>query len=644
MPRPAPPPSGSSSNGPPRSGPTSTADTEREAVLRICAALDGLPLAIELAAARLRSLSATEIADRLGAFTDERPDQLFRLLSRGSRTAGPRQRTLRGVVDWSWDLLTAPERVLMRRASVFAGGWTLDAAEAVCTTAGDGEEIDPDDVLDLVDSLVDKSLVVVHRSGDGRVRYRMLETIRAYAAERLEQAGETGCARRAHIRCFLDLATTAEPRLRRAGQLDWLRRLTADHDNLGAALHRAVGDGDTGSGLRMIAALTTYWMLRGVRHESVAPARRLLEAVGPRPPDGLAEEYALCVVAAAPAAGAEELAPHLAAAARVVEAGPGRYPVVFLLWAPIAGVPDHDTYARYRAALAGRPSDPWFEGLDHLGNGYQHWVVRGGDPEAEAAFSASLRCFRELGDRWGTILALTHLAGFLTARGDAARAVELVDEALALAEELGAVENRTELLCQRGQAGLRAGDHRAARADFHQAVELARRSGAREYRAVAHLGLAECARLLGEPAEARRLCELALSECLPAWFSGEWTREEVLLALGRISAADGEPERARAHYRDALVIRHTRNRPFTGAVAEAAAELVRRSHGPQPAAELLGTARALRGTDVSLDPDAAATRSACRDALGDAGYEAAYARGAALDPDRALDALRTALS
>ncbi|HEY3479247.1 MAG TPA: BTAD domain-containing putative transcriptional regulator, partial [Streptomyces sp.] len=212
-----------------------------DSVLRLCLALDGLPLAIELAAARLRSLSVTEIAARLGALPDDdypyslgvRPDALFRLLSRGSRTAQPRQRSLRGVVDWSWDLLPEDERAVLRRASVFAGDWTLDAAEAVCAdpAPGAGAGIASDDVLDLVDALVDKSLVVAQSPDDtGRVRYRLLESIRAYGAERLEEAAETESARRAHAAYFLDFALAADPHLRRAEQLEWLRLLSDDRD------------------------------------------------------------------------------------------------------------------------------------------------------------------------------------------------------------------------------------------------------------------------------------------------------------------------------------------------------------------------------------------------------------------------------
>ncbi|MBC3981802.1 AAA family ATPase, partial [Streptomyces sp. AC536] len=239
------------------------------AVAEICRRLDGLPLAIELAAARLRMLSPRQIADRL--------DDRFRLLTSGSRTVLPRQQTLRAVVDWSWDLLDERERTVLLRASVFAGGWDLSAAEAVCSDAppepparldsaraprsaapapatASADAIDPADVLDLLGALVDKSLLVVRHTPvaadgtGGDARYRMLETIHEYVSERVAEralasprgrAERTVTARR-HARYFRDLAQTAEPRLRSADQLPWLRRVETELDNVRAALHRCL--------------------------------------------------------------------------------------------------------------------------------------------------------------------------------------------------------------------------------------------------------------------------------------------------------------------------------------------------------------------------------------------------------------------
>src|SRR5215469_8304676 len=193
---------------------------------RICRALDGIPLAIELAAARLRTMSLDQLANRL--------DDRFRLLTSGSRTALPRHRTLRAVVDWSWELLTDAERAVLRRLAVFSGGASLDAAEQVCA----GDSVEQEQVLDVLTSLAEKSLLLAE--GDGAPRYRMLGTIKEYAAQRLAEAGESDLVRRAHLAYFTELTETAEPHLRRAEQLEWLATLEAEHDNIGAAMRGAL--------------------------------------------------------------------------------------------------------------------------------------------------------------------------------------------------------------------------------------------------------------------------------------------------------------------------------------------------------------------------------------------------------------------
>src|SRR5262249_30642844 len=174
--------------------------------------------------------------------------------------------TLRAVVGWSWDLLGAAERELWQRLAVFAGGATLEAAEQVCA----GGAVHRDDVLDLLAALVDKSLVVV--TGGGRPRYQMRETIRAYGLERLDATGERERLRRAHVAYFLELAETAEPYLRSGEQLDWLARLSEDHDNLHVALRGAIAAGDAEPAIRLVAALGWYWWLHGHRAEGMVLA------------------------------------------------------------------------------------------------------------------------------------------------------------------------------------------------------------------------------------------------------------------------------------------------------------------------------------------------------------------------------------
>ncbi|WP_234356720.1 BTAD domain-containing putative transcriptional regulator [Streptomyces sp. NBRC 110028] len=265
------------------------------AVAEICRRLDGLPLAIELAAARLRLLTPRQIADRL--------DDRFHLLTSGNRTALPRQQTLRAVVDWSWDLLDERERTVLRRASVFAGGWSLAAAEAVCAETGCGDAteheslragacapahtpahsgvpIAPPEVLDLLGALADKSLLVVDHP-PGEARYRMLETIHEYVSERAAEdsaaRADHAAATARHIAHFRDFARAAEPRLRSAEQLPWLRRVEADLDNIRAALHRSLTARDENTSFAIILAMGWLWWLRNYRDEGATWARRALD-------------------------------------------------------------------------------------------------------------------------------------------------------------------------------------------------------------------------------------------------------------------------------------------------------------------------------------------------------------------------------
>ena len=240
----------------------------------ICRRLDGIPLAIELAAARVAILSPEEILQRLG--------DRFRLLTGGRRAAVPRQQTLQALIDWSWDLLAEPDRRLLRRLSVFAGGWTLDAATAVC---GDGIG-DAPDVLDALARLVDRSLVVVDRGSP--TRYRLLETIRQYARDRLVESGEAEALGRRHLDHFLALAERAGPALWGPGMAEWIRRLEVDEDNLRTAIDWAL-EVDAERAARLAIELSFFWQTRSTWAESVAWLTAAVDGVRALPPpsDGL---------------------------------------------------------------------------------------------------------------------------------------------------------------------------------------------------------------------------------------------------------------------------------------------------------------------------------------------------------------------
>jgi predicted ATPase len=249
---------------------------------RICRALDGMPLAIELAAARLRTMTIDQLANRL--------DDRFRLLTSGSRTALPRHRTLRTVVDWSWELLTDAERMVLRRLSVFSGSASLEAAERVC--AGDG--VEQEEALELLTALTEKSLLLTE--GNGAPRYRMLGTIKEYAADRLTEAGESDLARQAHLAYFTKLTETAEPHLRRAEQLAWLATLKAEHDNISAAMRGAITAGDAQAAMRLAAAAGWYWWLGGRRSEGIELMIAATNIPGEVTDDVRAMTYALVVL------------------------------------------------------------------------------------------------------------------------------------------------------------------------------------------------------------------------------------------------------------------------------------------------------------------------------------------------------------
>jgi non-specific serine/threonine protein kinase len=219
--------------------------TEQNAasVAQICYRLDGIPLALELAAARTKVLSVEQIADRL--------DDCFGLLADGGRTALPRQRTLHATMDWSHELLSEEERALFRRLSVFAGGFTLEAAESVCA----GEELERNEVLQLLSHLVDKSLVTA-REVSGEARHHLLETVRQYGWEKLSESGETGLVRERHAEYYLALAEEAEPELKAERQVAWLERFERDHDNLRAAMAWLLGRGESEEAARFGWALS----------------------------------------------------------------------------------------------------------------------------------------------------------------------------------------------------------------------------------------------------------------------------------------------------------------------------------------------------------------------------------------------------
>jgi predicted ATPase/DNA-binding XRE family transcriptional regulator len=235
-------------------------------IAQICYRLDGIPLAIELAAAKVRVLSIEQITDRL--------DDRFRLLIGGNRTALARYQTLRATIDWSYNLLTPREQVLLRRLSVFVGGWTLESAESIC----EGGSVKTEDVLYMLEQLINKSLVIVEEAGQA-ARYRMLETIRQYAREKLAESGEGKVVRSRHLDFFLAIALRFKHEVHGSQALNWMKRVNTEHDNLREAMNGAGEAGEALSGLRLGAALHYYWLAQGYW----GLGRELLERLLARP-------------------------------------------------------------------------------------------------------------------------------------------------------------------------------------------------------------------------------------------------------------------------------------------------------------------------------------------------------------------------
>ena len=466
---------------------------DADTVGRICAAVDGLPLGIELAAARLRSFELDEVESRL------------RQLSHGDRTAEPRHQTLRAVVAWSWDLLAEDERAMARRLSVFAGGARLSAAEEVCGLPAD-----------MLAGLVDKSLVEVHAG-----RYRMLETVRAFCAERLGE--ETEQIRRRHAEYFLRLAEGAEPRLRTAEQLEWMAKLTAEHANLMAALRWAVGT-DSESALRLAANVSWYLYLRGLRSEGVALMSELMSVLGDDVPAGLGEEYALCAI---------NVGMRLDRVETVLRE-PGRklrFPYLVMLWAAI-GTAEAITMDVF-------DDDPWSRAFVQTAEGLA--TLSFGDLAASrAAFGQALATFREIGDRWGIANVVDQLAGIESLAGNPSAALALTDEAIEVISQLGDAEDAAELRCRRADNLLRIGEVAAARAIYEHVAER----GTPPTLAAAHRGLGEIARLAGDLTTARELHERALSEYQAGPVIAAEIRARILCGLGAIAAAQGDADLA----------------------------------------------------------------------------------------------------
>ncbi len=614
-------------------------DANREAVAEICRRLDGMPPAIELAAARLRALTPFQIVDRLA--------DRFRLLTSGSRTALPRHQTLRAVVEWSSELLDPDEQRVARRLSLFSGGATLEAAEQVCSD----ENLPSESVLGVLASLVDKSLVEA-AADDRSVRYRMLETVRAYGAEQLKESGEYERFRHAHTVYFSRLLRQARPKLRTGEQIQWIARLTADNENLLDALRTAIDTGSARMAVQLVSVLGEYWNMSGRPAEAVGWMQAALAVPGPSNPVDRASS--LMLLSLGTLSSGDDPTESFARAARglaevrwqgrrhtqVAESGVGLF--TNAVWAAIR----RDKAACFRELQAAREhSDPWVRNLGVMMTAM--FRENYGEVEEMAAdLAVAIDGFRTIGDRWGTSMALRGLSGYQANQGDHQSALASLEEALSLIEELGTTEGLPQLLGGCAISRIELGDLDGARADLQRALQLAEETGSRDGQAMSHMGLAKIALRSGRLDEAKELSELAYSMLdLRAERMAPHGQAMMLSRLSRVSVARGEVDEAVGQIRQAMELGLlTEDMPLAAIIVDAAADVDLLSGDAELAARTLGLATAMRGMRSVADADVRSTYERLRDVLGEDVFETAYGAGAALTRDEATAELRKRFS
>lgn len=561
-------------------------------VAELCYRLDGIPLAIELAASRVRALPVEQIVERLS--------DRFQLLSGGSRTALSRQQTLRAALDWSYNLLTEPERVLFARLSVFSGGFNLRAVEEVCAAP----PLRHMDVFDLLTSLVDRSLVVATLS-DGAARYTLLETMREYGRERLAASGEMEDTGSAHARYFADLAQVAAGKIRGPDQRAWLRQLDREHDNLRRALdwlEERATCGTLEDALQLAGDLHWFWHLRGHYTEGRRRLSRLLEIDRPEPSRGLGSALT----------------------------GAG---TMFMVVGEYA---EATAYLRESVAVWRKQDDPGGLSAALSWNGWIE-LFHGSISVARELHMEAFELAEGIGDSWGTAIALLSLGIDATEADEHEQAFRYFERSLALYRSINDYWGTTTTLQLMANLNYRTGDFVAARQLAQEVVALERAEGGRWLEVQSQSLLGEIARAEGDYAAAAASVEVSLDIAREIGHvaSRAWTLRDA----GYIALAVGEPEKAARHLLESLAIFQERSFPLgiiccLGGLAGVLAGTDRQ----EQAAEVLGTvSAALDAMQVSFAP---ADRRAVgeitgqvRSGLGDARFDTAFERGVRLPLD-----------
>jgi predicted ATPase/class 3 adenylate cyclase len=586
-------------------------------VAQICRRLDGIPLAIELAVARVKMMPVEQVTARL--------DNRFRLLTGGSRTALPRHQTLQALIDWSYDLLSDAERILLQRLSVFAGGWTLEAAEMICA----GDAIERDDVLDLLTQLVNKSLVIPDHELDTEGRYHLLETIRQYARERLMEASDGGVEiRERHLHYFLELGEQAEPELRGRDQITWLDRLENEVDNIRAALEWAL-EANVEASARLASALLWFWHIRSRKSEGIDWLERSLSALSPgRDGTPLSRGQmwirgralnvigSLLVMHGNPeqgeAASRESLAIH-----QSLESA-GRSGVAHALWNLAQGashrenIDEAQKLSEQAIELYRELNDKFgiAQCLDNLGShrlmrgdyegakllweedlGLRRklgdkdgiaWILtclgelafwRGEFEQAMSLYAESQSAFREVGNKWAISMTISGTGSIILAQGDFDQAAKLYEEALAFGRDMGDLNAIASRRYDLARVAWSRGDYGLASRFYDETLKFVRRElnnrGA----------IAGTLYELGEVAWAQSDLVLAAKQYEESLQIGreigaQFTIAIALNGLGKVARSLGEYEKAHALHKEALtMLRGTGNRWSTSYVLEAFAAL-----------------------------------------------------------------------
>ncbi len=659
-----------------------------KALAQICQRLDGIPLAIELAAARTSAMTVEQIAARL--------DDRFQLLTGGSRTALPRHQTLRALIDWSYALLSEAEQVVLRRLSVFAGGWTLEAAEAVVSS-------DAGDVLDGLTHLVNKSLIIVerieHKVVTG-VRYRLPETIRQYARDRLTECFEDEAIRDRHLSCFLKLAERAAPELRATDQVIWLDRLEAELDNIRAALAWALEGEDEGhveAGLRLATALIWLWHIRDYKREGAEWLERLLAAEAHMAGTQPRTHKRILIRARALNAAAwhwrmlwdyakkKALARESLALLHTLD-DPDKSTLAFAksMYYLFEDVAMNDTHrvrlraeecvALYREAgdrfgmaeclgvlgwialragnfeqakliheqeLALRAEFGDKDGIANVYRNYGNFVFRQGDfIQAAALFEKSLALFSEVRNKWGVGVALFELGRMALVRGDYGQAHRQANQSLVLGQDLGDRENIASSHFWLGAIAQSQGDYAQATLHLEEQLALFRELHHPGSSVIALCNLGRVALAQGDHEQAALRFEEALATSLES--GDNFAIAAARFGQGCMAQAKGDFAAAQTSHKAALALRSGEHDMVCIAESFDALAVVAVAHGQaQQAAQLFGASETLYALIRFMQPlferDMHAHALAeARAQLGEEAFAAAWAEGKAMTPEGAI--------